>query len=294
MFGYLWLLVVKDLRVDWRGGEHLPSLLLFVLLIWLIFAFAFGTQSVAEFRTTPLVIKRARLAGATPQQVKTLQSMEGERHLQPQSWVRAFNLAASQLQTSFSVPLDRATLLQWSHQTPLQRHTAGLLWMVLLLSGVLGLNRSLYLERQNHAWQALLMTPTPRPLLWLAKCVSNTLALSAVMMLAIIVSGISFQLSLLLVLPPLTLIIAGGILGFTALGSLLAALTTSLSGKEILLPLILYPLLMPLILSGVQSTQLVLDGYSLSQTQPWLALLFCSDILFLSCGFLLSKISFTS
>ncbi len=294
MFSQLLLLIIKDIRMDWRRTENLPAIALFTLLIWLIFALAFHSQNTQTFRTTPLVTKRASLIGATPQQLQILKSIEGQTHSHAQGWVNAFNLAAKAYQTPFHPPLDRATLLKWSQHSTLQSSAAALLWVVLLLSGILGINRSFSFERQHNAWHALLLTPVPRQTLWLAKCLANFLALSTIMLLALLASALFLQLPLAITAPQLIPILACGTLGFSALGSLLACLTTSLPAKELLLPLLLYPLLIPLILAGVQATSLTLDGYPISQLQPWLHILLACDILFLLAGFSLAKHAFSS
>ncbi|MCH8885696.1 MAG: heme exporter protein CcmB [SAR324 cluster bacterium] len=162
----------------------------------------------------------------------------------------------------------------------------GLFWVTVLLAGMLGLSKSFAQEREQGCMDALLLTPVERGVIYLGKMFSNTLFLIAIQVMFLPVFSLFFGVGLRGVWLPLAVVMLGGTLGFAALGTLLGGVTASLKGREVLLPVLLFPLLTPLMVVAVYLTGVVLDGVSLWEQGPWLRLMAAFDGVFLIASFL--------
>ena len=156
----------------------------------------------------------------------------------------------------------------------------------MLLAGVLGLDKSFGQERENGCLEGLVLSPAGRGLIYLAKTAGNLLFLVVIVALLLPLSALLFQLSVWERWPALGLVAGGTLLGFAALGTLLAGLVATLRGKEVLLPLLLFPLLAPLLIAVVQVTAGLLEGQPLSELARWLGLIAGFDAVYLILAFL--------
>jgi heme exporter protein B len=134
----------------------------------------------------------------------------------------------------------------------------GVLWVSFVFSGTLGLNRMFAAEKENSCLQGLLMVPIDRGILYLGK----TLAATVFMLLAEVViftfSLLFFNLTVWAEIPYLMLVFFIGTLGFTAVGTLLSAISVNTRMREVLLPLILFPVILPILVSAVEATRIIL------------------------------------
>jgi len=211
----MWKIFRKDLRIEWRTGEILSSMLLLSLLIILVFAFT---------------LEPVRLRGP------------------------AF--------------------------------LGGLLWVTVLFSGTLALNRSFLLERESGAWSALALCPIDRGSVYLGKLLANLFVL-------LLGTGILLPLMMLLLgtrdMNPTLLLPASiflGITGFAAIGTLFSAMASGTRAREILMPLLTFPLLAPLLIAAAQTTTAGLTGEPLAGVRSWLILLGAFDLVFGVAGWL--------
>lgn len=163
----------------------------------------------------------------------------------------------------------------------------GLLWVAFSFSGVLGLTRLLAVERENASLQALLLAPIDRSAIFLSKVVSAFVLLLAVQWITIPVFSALLRVPVLPCLPGLALLTCGGSLGFAAVGVLLATISSGSRLREVLLPILLYPLWVPVLVACVEATGLVLTQRPLSEGSDWLALIAVYDVIFLTAGTLL-------
>lgn len=131
---------------------------------------------------------------------------------------------------------------------------AGLIWMTLVFSGMLGIGRTFQLEAEEGAFQGVLMSPMPKDALYLGKVASNFVLLYVVTLLLLAVFGLFFSLDYGQNPGALLLVMALGVLGFVALGTLFSAVSSGTTMGETLLPILLFPLLVPMIIYGVSST----------------------------------------
>jgi heme exporter protein B len=145
-------------------------------------------------------------------------------------------------------------------RVPIQDVAAALMWMTLVFAGMLGLGRTFQLEAEEGAFQGILLSPAPKDAVFLGKVVANFVLLAVVTLLLMAVFGLFFQLDY--GQSPLGLlgVLGLGMLGFVSLGTLFAAVSTGTTMKETLLPILLFPLLVPMIYFGATATNALLDG----------------------------------
>jgi heme exporter protein B len=162
---------------------------------------------------------------------------------------------------------------------------AGVLWVTLLFAGMLSLQRGFLIEQERGCLFGLLLTPIDAGTLFIAKFLGNVLFLT-------IVEAIVTPITLLLLgssWSPLLLLLAAvelsGIIGFSALGTLFAAIAVRTRAREVLLPVMLLPLLVPLLMASVKVTSALLAGEA--WPEAWLRVLFAFDVIFVVTGWLI-------
>jgi heme exporter protein B len=137
---------------------------------------------------------------------------------------------------------------------------AGLVWMTIVFGGLLGIGRTFHLESQDGALQGILMSPAPKDAIYLGKTLANFALLYVVAMLVLAVFMLFFGLEIGSSPGALLLTLALGSMGFVALGTLFSAVTTGTHMGETLLPILVFPLLVPMVVYGVGSTGRLLAG----------------------------------
>jgi len=162
-----------------------------------------------------------------------------------------------------------------------------LLWLAFLFTGTLGLAQLFQAERDNHCLDALLLSPLDRGALFLAKTGFNLMLMLAVEVVVIPLFWILFNLSGWNLLPQLFLVTLLGTVGFCVLGTITAAITLRARARELLLPLVLFPLMIPIILATIRCMETVLKTGSFGDATPWLRLLLGFDVIFLTIGVLI-------
>jgi heme exporter protein B len=163
----------------------------------------------------------------------------------------------------------------------------GMLWVAFSFSGILGLSHSFSMERLRGSLQALALSPVDRSAIFLGKMLGNLLLLTVVEALTIPIFSVLLHVSVLPCLPMLALVTFSATLGFTAVGTLLSALATSSRMREMLLPILLYPIWIPVLLAAVRATGGALAGQSLGEVFGWLRLILAFDVVFIAAGILL-------
>ncbi len=154
-----------------------------------------------------------------------------------------------------------------------------ILWITFVFAGILGLSRAFTGEMENGCLEGLKLCPIDRATIFNGKATSTTLLMFIMEPLAIpIFLGIfNYRAASLL---GLLLVIPLGTIGFVLVGTLLSALTVNTRTRELLLPIILFPILIPLLLNAVSATQIVLTGRGLAEAESQLKLLVAYDLLF--------------
>lgn len=162
----------------------------------------------------------------------------------------------------------------------------GVLWVAFLFAGTMGLNRSFMLEKENGCLEGLILTPADRTAIYFGKLISNLIFLMVMEIFILPLFMIFFNVDLISFIGPLLIVIFMGTLGFCAIGTLLSSLSSNLKTREIMLPILLYPLIVPVVIAVVKMTGLVLDGKSLGTMMNWVGLTLAFDIIFIGVSIL--------
>jgi len=185
-----------------------------------------------------------------------------------------------------------ATLLLFSFAlgpdtTILRRAAGGTLWLAILLASVLALGESFRVEQENAALDGLRLAPADARALFLAKSVANAVLL--VLLGAIILPVLAALAGVTLVEGPLQMaaILVLGALAIAGPGTIYAAIASQARARDVLLPLLLFPLLIPALVAAAKATSLVFEGDPMLQFQSWLGLLGGFDLVYWSLGFIL-------
>lgn len=155
----------------------------------------------------------------------------------------------------------------------------GALWVAFTFAATLGFGRTFAMERSWGTLDGLLLAPVERGELYLGMVLANILFLLGVEAVTLFAFVVFFSLPVLqlALLPVLVL----GTVGLSAAGTMFAAMAATLRAREILLPVLLFPILIPVLIASVKATAGVLDG---SGSNPWLSILLCFDAIFLAIG----------
>lgn len=177
---------------------------------------------------------------------------------------------------SFAVGPDHAML---------ERHAPGYLWLAILLASVLSLGESMRTEEENEALEGLRLLPVSPRAIFLGKAIVNTglLVMIASIMLPVMVAvyGVGIKLGVANLLG----VVALGCAAISAPGTLYSAIAVQARARDVLLPLLLFPILVPSLLAAVKATALVLQGDPMQQLSSWRGLLagFCVVYWILGC-----------
>jgi heme exporter protein B len=163
---------------------------------------------------------------------------------------------------------------------------SGVFWIAFLLSGLLSLNKAFQLEKENGCIEAILVSPVSRGAIFLGKMLGTVIFILIVQGLVIPIFGILFHSVVFSHFASILFLGFLAAIGFASLGTLLAGLTTDIRFREILLPILLFPLVVPLLLACVKITQSLLAGEGFVGAGDWLRLLVGFDLIFLIVSFL--------
>jgi heme exporter protein CcmB len=164
-----------------------------------------------------------------------------------------------------------------------QDAAAGILWIAIAFSGTLALGRAFERERQNDTLRALMLTPVDRPAVYIGK-------LAGVLSLLAVVEGIVTPLVALMFGAPvfdhpvlLAALLAAGTIGFAAVGTLFAAMLVRARSRDVLLPILLYPITIPVIIAGVRGTAALFQAdVDIPMARMWLSMLVFFDVVFVT------------
>lgn len=167
----------------------------------------------------------------------------------------------------------------------LARQTAvGFLWITILFSGILGLNRSISREKDRGCLDGLLLAPVDRGAIFVGKMVGNLLFILAVEVAVVPLFVILFDLPLFD--PLLLVILVLGTVGFAGVGTLLSAMAAYTRARDVLLPIVLLPVTIPLVLAAVRASRLILEDQGFSNVVPWAGMLLAYDLIMLAVSYL--------
>jgi heme exporter protein B len=149
----------------------------------------------------------------------------------------------------------------------------GILWVAFVFAATLGLNRSFTIEGENRCLSGLMLAPAPRSAIYFGKLLSNVLFMMAMEIFVLPLFVVFFNLSLWELLTPselatFFLVLVVGTIGYAAVGTILSGVAANTTMREVLLPVLLFPVSVPIVIGAAESTRLLFDENP--DTTPWI------------------------
>jgi heme exporter protein B len=163
----------------------------------------------------------------------------------------------------------------------LRRAAPGVVWLTVLFSGVLTFNRSYQIELENDALETLLTYPGDRRTIFLGKLAANLTFVLLVELIIVPLTAVLYGVPLAKSFPGLAAVLLLGTFGFVTLGTFYSALSSRSRAREVLLPLLLFPMLVPLLVGAVEATDALLSRNAMGDAGSWARLLAAFDLIFL-------------
>jgi heme exporter protein CcmB len=159
----------------------------------------------------------------------------------------------------------------------------GVLWMAIMFAGNLALGRTFERERQAETLRALMLVPAPRTAVYLGKLAAIVVLLILTEVVLVPLVALLFQAELLAHPFWLAAVVAAGTIGFAAVGTLFAAMLVRARSRDVLLPVLLYPITVPVLIAGVRATVAIAQpDFDADVVRFWFALLVAFDVVFLT------------
>ncbi len=163
--------------------------------------------------------------------------------------------------------------------------TPGVLWSTFVFAGTLGLNRSMAIEKDNGCLDGLMLAPVDRSAIYFGKFFSNLAFMLFIELVILPVYSLLYNINLLI--PGLVIVILLGSIGYAAAGTLLAGMSVQTRTRDVLLPILLLPVTLPLVIAAVQSCNSILANGTFNEYQNWVNMLLAYDVVLISTSFML-------
>jgi heme exporter protein B len=160
----------------------------------------------------------------------------------------------------------------------------GVLWVAIAFAGMLGLNRSFITEQDRGCMEGLLLTPVDRSAIYVGKMLGNLLFMFTMEVIILPIFGAFFNLSVFS--PRLLLVVLLGTAGFAGVGTLFSAVAVHTRTREVMLPILLLPVSIPVLVAAVKATGETIAQIPPTTEGPWMAVLVAFDVIFLTVAFL--------
>jgi heme exporter protein B len=162
--------------------------------------------------------------------------------------------------------------------------TPGVLWVTFVFAGTLGLNRSMAIEKDRGCLDGLLLAPVDRSAIFFGKMLGNLVFMFIVEIIVLPIYSVLYNINLFN--PGLWMIILLGSIGYAAVGTLLSSMAVQTRTRDMLLPILLFPVIVPVLLAAVKASSGFLQGLEMAEINPWLNLLVAYDIIFLAVAYM--------
>ncbi|HEY7394339.1 MAG TPA: heme exporter protein CcmB [Gemmatimonadaceae bacterium] len=159
---------------------------------------------------------------------------------------------------------------------------AGIIWLAILFSGVLAFNRSYQIELDDGAFETLLLYPGARWPIFVGKLTANLAFVLAVELIVVPLAAVLFHVTMTGAAMMIALVLLLGTIGFVTLGTFYAAVASRTRAREVLLPLLLFPMLVPVLIAAAKATTALVAGDVMGDTGSWVRLLLAFDLIFLT------------
>ncbi|MEW6092733.1 MAG: heme exporter protein CcmB [Chloroflexota bacterium] len=162
--------------------------------------------------------------------------------------------------------------------------TPGVLWVTFVFAGTLGLNRSMAIEKDRGCLDGLLLAPVDRSAIFFGKMLGNLVFMFSVEIIVLPIYSVLYNINLFN--PGLWMVILLGSIGYAAVGTLLSSMAVQTRTRDMLLPILLFPVIVPVLLAAVKASSGYLQGLEMTEITPWLNLLVAYDIIFLAVAYM--------
>ena len=167
--------------------------------------------------------------------------------------------------------------------SPSAETAAGVLWVAVMFSGTVALGRTFERERQSETLRALLLSPVERGAIYLGKLAGLLILMAGIQVVLVPVVGLLFSAPIGRAPWLLAALLAAGTLGFASVGTLFSAMLSRAHSRDILLPMLLYPITVPVVIAGVEGTAAIFAPEpSLAMAETWLSMLVFFDAVFVT------------
>ncbi|MFC2122795.1 heme exporter protein CcmB [Bacteroidota bacterium] len=160
---------------------------------------------------------------------------------------------------------------------------AGMLWVTFAFAGILSLNRTFVVEKEESCLEGLMVCPVSREVIYVGKMLGSLLFMLVIETIALPIFAFLFNLNLSLQLIVITLLTT---IGFVAVGTIFSALAVNTRAREMILPILFLPIVAPIIIGAVEASKLALSGESWGTMATWLQIIGAFDAIFLGVSFL--------
>ncbi len=168
----------------------------------------------------------------------------------------------------------------------LRNASVGAVWLATLFSGVLAFNRSFQLELESGALEPLLQYPGPRWTIFAGKLLGNLMFLTLMVAIVVAAGVVLFGVQIPADWPLLLGVLALGVVGLAVLGTFYASMASRSRAREVLLPLLLFPMLVPVLLAATTASKALLGADVMHEAGAWIRLLVAYDLIFLVATFI--------
>jgi heme exporter protein B len=165
-----------------------------------------------------------------------------------------------------------------------QSVTAGVLWSTFAFAGTLGLNRSMAIEKDRGCLDGLLLAPVDRSAIYFGKVISNLAFMLIVEAIVLPIYSVLYNINLFQ--PGLLMVILLGSIGYTTVGTLLASMAVQTRTRDVMLPILLFPVVVPILIAAVKASGGYLTDAPMTDILPWLNLLIAYDVIFTAIAFM--------
>ncbi len=162
--------------------------------------------------------------------------------------------------------------------------TSGILWVTFAFAGTLGLNRSMAMEKDRGCLDGLLLAPVDRSAIYFGKAIGNLIFMVVVEAIVLPVYSVLYNINLFK--PGLLVVILLGSIGYVAVGTLLSSMAVQTRTRDVLLPILLFPLVIPVLVAAVKASNGFLQGLPMGDIWPWINLLIVYDVIFTAVAFM--------
>lgn len=193
--------------------------------------------------------------------------------------LRSRELLSAMLVFSFLVILVFNFALELQTQLR-QEISSGVLWVTLTFAGTLGLNRSMGQEQERDCMQGLLLTPVDRSAIYFGKAMANLLFIWMVAAIVMPLFGLLYNINL--VRPGVLLAVVLGTLGYSAVGTLLSTMAVQTRTRDVLLPILLFPVFLPVLIAAIKASNGFLQAVPAAEIWPWINIMIAYDVIFIA------------